>query len=171
MIEALLSLPGWVLSVVAGAVAGLVGMGVGLWLRDIRPGVGRYLPLVFFALGYAAADRFAVPALMGSDLALCSIATETAKQTNAVRAGTKTDAVTTFVETAADCAGKRLTTHYAADAARADLDPAGLASVEQAFNADTCGEPVLRRIMAAGWAVESVYAFTSGEPLVMTAGC
>jgi hypothetical protein len=171
MIEMLLGLPGWALGVLAGAVAGLVGIGLGLQLRDIRPGVARYLPIAFFVIGYAAADRFAIPALMRSDLAHCAIATETATQTNAVRAGTKPDAVTTFVATTADCAGKTLTTSYEAAAARADIDPTGLAAVEQAFVADTCGEPTLRRMIAAGWRVEAVYAFTSGTPLVMVAGC
>jgi hypothetical protein len=171
MIEIVLSWPGWVISVVAGAVAGLVGIGAGLAVGKVRPGVARYLPLALFAIGYAAADRFAVPALMQSDLALCSIATETAKKTTEERAGTKPDAVTTFVETVADCAGKRLSTRYTADATRAEIDPAGFAAVEQAFTADTCGEPRLRRMIAAGWTVEAVYEVKSGEPVVMTAGC
>ena len=171
MIEMLLALPGWALGVLAGAVAGLVGIGLGLLLRDIRPGVARYLPIAFFVIGYAAADRFGIPALMQSDLALCAIATETATRTNEARAGTKPDAVTTFVATAADCGHKTLTTSYEAAASRETIDPTGLAAVEQAFTADTCGEPALRRMIEAGWRVEAVYAFTSGTPLVMTAGC
>ena len=171
MIEMLVSLPGWVLSVVAGALAGLVGIGLGLWLGRLRPGVARYLPIVCFIIGYAAADRFGVPALMQSEAAHCAIATETAKQTTAARAGTKPDAVTTFEETLADCAAKTLTTRYTADATSADLDPAGRAAVEQAFSAETCGTPTLRRMIAAGWTVEAVYEVRSGQPAVVTAGC
>lgn len=171
MIEMLLTLPGWALSVVAGAVAGLAGIGLGVLVGRVRPGMARYLPIVFFIIGYAAADRFGVPALMQSEAAHCAIAKETAKQTTEARAGTKPDAVTTFVETLADCTAKTLTTRYTADATRADLDAAGLANVEQAFSAETCGTPQLRRMIAAGWTVEAVYEIRSGQPVVVTAGC
>jgi len=167
----LLSLPGWALSAVAGAVAGLVGIGLGLWLGRLRPGVARYLPIVLFILGYGLADRFGVPALMQTDAAHCAIARETARQTTEARAGTKPDAVTAFVETVADCEARTLTSRFTADASRADIDAVGLAAVQQAISAETCGAPRLRRLIAAGWAVDAVYEVRSGAPVVVTAGC
>jgi hypothetical protein len=170
MIETLLSLPGWVLSFAAGILLALVGLVV-IRLLKLQGAWLRYLPLALVAVGYAAADRFLIPELMRSDLAHCSIARASADQTNAQRAGTQTDALTTFVAITADCTTKTLVTRYEVAAPRTDLDPTGLANTELMFTADTCGNPQLRRMITAGWRVENVYEFAAGEPLVMTAGC
>jgi hypothetical protein len=170
MIEMLLSLPGWVLSLAAGLVCAALGLAV-VRLVNLRGDWLRYLPLALAAVGYAATDRFVLPELMRSDVAYCAIANATADQTTERRAGITPDPVTTFVATTADCAEKTIVARYAVNAARADVDPGGLAVVEQAFTADTCGDPQLRRMIAAGWRVENHYAFSSGAPLVMTAAC
>jgi len=168
--DLLLTLPGWVLSFGAGILCAIVALVV-LRLVNARGAWLRYLPLALAALGYAAADRFVLPELMRSETAFCAIAQATAERTNAQRAGTKPDAYTSFVATDADCASQTLTSRYTAGLPRSAIDPAGLKTVEQVFVADTCGEPQLRRMIAAGWRVENVYDFTDGRPLVMTAAC
>lgn len=170
MLELLLSLPGWLLSFAAGIICAVAGL-VLVRVMNLRGAWLRYLPLALAALGYAAADRFALPELMRTDLAHCAIATETAKQTTTERAGTKPDPVTTFLATTADCAARTLLTRYEAEAPRSAIDQAGLAAVEQAFTADTCGTPQLRRLLNAGWSIENEYVFTAGEPMVLTARC
>lgn len=170
MIEFLLTLPSWALSLGAGLILAIAGALLVRALKLEGPWL-RYLPLVLVAIGYAATDRFALPALMQSDLGHCAIARATADETNRQRAGSKPDPLTTFVATTADCTGKTLSTRYAADAPRASLDPAGLSNVELMFTAETCGAPLLRRMIESGWRVENVYEFTSGEPLVMAAKC
>lgn len=170
MIEFLLSLPGWVLSAIVGLVLGFAALGV-LHLLRLRSPYLRYLPLALTAVGYVAADRFIVPEFMRSDLAHCAIARASAEQTNAIRAGTRPDTATTFVAVTADCEQRVLATRYDVDAPRTALDPSGLATVELAFTADTCGLTQLRRMIGAGWRVEAAYHFASGAPLVMTAAC
>lgn len=173
MLDTLLSLPGWALAALVGLLAALFGVGLMRLLRrsGVRPGLVRYLPLILAALGYGVADRFVVPAVLEGDAALCATATDSAKQATTIRNGTRPDAATAYEATTADCAAKRLSARYTTTASRADIDKAGLARAEAAFLADTCGQPALRRLIAAGWTVESVYDFGSGEPLVLTARC
>lgn len=170
MTEFLLSTPPWLIGIIAGLVAAILGLAVVRLLR-LRGAWLRYLPLAFAALGYAAADRFALPALQDTDSAYCLLATNAAADANRRLAGSRPDNVTTFVAAVADCEARTLVSRYTTEAARSDIDPAGLANVEAAFTADTCGDSGFRRLLRNGWSIENEYAFTAGPPLLMQAAC
>ncbi|HHY49681.1 MAG TPA: hypothetical protein GYA10_08040 [Alphaproteobacteria bacterium] len=171
MLDLLLTLPGWVMSLVGAAILGAVGVALSLRLKSPRPGIARALPLAFFILGYGLTDSFVVPWVLVSEPRLCAEARAVAHEADARQGGNSAGALTVIEGVTADCAARTIATAHTVAAARTDVDPGSIGGAESAFIADTCGDPQLRRLIAAGWRIESRYRFTSGPPYVMVAAC
>ena len=113
-----------------------------------------------------------MPAITDLGLYDCAVARDSASKTTAQYANTQPDIGTIFNALTGDCDGKVLTYGYTSlGKSAADINPEAKELAQLRFTGDTCGNPALRRLIVRGWRVEAVYAFASGEPLVMTAEC